>query len=127
MNDEWQWWALILGILLGVGGYWLLRERLPRREEDLDPLERSAEADWISRSVERMGGQAPPEVVTIILDLHREYLAERAPLEPIGAERWESIDVEPEPVPDVTTVTPRSSSPSRSREIPGDPDLLTSD
>lgn len=127
MNDEWQWWALILGILLGVGGYWLLRERLPRREEDIDLVERSAEADWISRSVERMGGQAPPEVVSIILDLHREYLAERAPIEPSGAGHRESLEVEPEPVPDVTTVTPRSTSPSRSREIPADPDLLTSD
>jgi len=127
MNDEWQWWALILGILLGVGGYWLLRERLPRREEDIDPVERIAEAEWISRSVERMGGQAPPEVVAIILDLHREYLAERAPIEPSGAERGENIEVEPEHVPDVTTVTARSTRPSRSREIPADPDLLTSD
>jgi hypothetical protein len=127
MNEEWQWWALILGILLGVGGYWLLRERLPRREEDIDPVERSAEADWISRSVERMGGQAPPEVVSIILDLHREYLAERAPIEPSGADHWESFDPGPEPTADGTTPSPRSASPSRSREIPADPDLLTSD
>lgn len=127
MNDEWQWWALILGILLGVGGYWLLRERLPRREEDIDPRERIAEAEWISRSVERMGGQAPPEVVSIILDLHREYLTERAPLEPSRPEHWDGIAAEPETVPDVTTVTARPTSRSRSREIPADPDLLTSD
>jgi hypothetical protein len=127
MNDEWQWWALILGILLGVGGYWLLRERLPRREEDIDPVERSAEADWISRSVERMGGQAPPEVVTIILDLHREYLAERAPIEVTGADLRESFEPEPEPAAELTTPTPRSTSPSRAREIPTDPDLLASD
>jgi hypothetical protein len=127
MNDEWQWWALILGILLGVGGYWLLRERLPRREEDIDPVERSAEADWISRSVERMGGQAPPEVVSIILDLHREYLAERAPIELSGADRRESFGAEPEPTADITTPAPRSTGPSRSRDIPADPDLLASD
>lgn len=127
MNDEWQWWALILGILLGVGGYWLLRERLPRREDDVDPVERIAESDWISRSVERMGGQAPPEVVSIILDLHREYLAERAPIEVSGAGRGESFDPGPEATTGVTTATPRSTSPSRSREIPADPDLLASD
>lgn len=127
MNEEWQWWALILGILLGIGGYWLLRERLPRREEDIDPVERGAEADWISRSVERMGGQAPPEVVSIILDLHREYLVERAPIELSGADRRESFDPESEPMADITTTTPRSTSPSRSREIPADPDLLASD
>lgn len=127
MNDEWQWWALILGILLGVGGYWLLRERLPRREEDIDPVERNAEADWISRSVERMGGQAPPEVVTIILDLHREYLAERAPIEVGGADLRESLDPESEPAAEPMTPPQRSSSPSRAREIPNDPDLLASD
>jgi hypothetical protein len=127
MNDEWQWWALILGILLGVGGYWLLRERLPRREEDIDPAERRAESDWISRSVERKGGQAPPEVVSIILDLHREYLAERAPIEPSGIDRADSLDTAPEPAADVVTTRPSSASPSRSREIPTDPDLLASD
>lgn len=127
MNDEWQWWALILGILLGVGGYWLLRERLPRREEDVDPVERIAEAEWISRSVERMGGQAPPEVISIILDLHREYLAERSPIEVTSADRGETFDPGPEPTTGVTAATPRSTSPSRSREIPADPDLLASD
>jgi hypothetical protein len=127
MNEEWQWWALILGILLGVGGYWLLRERLPRREEDIGSAERIAEADWISRSVERMGGQAPPEVVTIILDLHREYLTERAPIKLSEAVRDESVDAEPEPTADITTPTPRSTRPSRARDIPTDPDLLASD
>lgn len=79
MNDEWQWWALLLGICLGVGGYWLVRERLPRREDDVDTVERASEAAWISRTVERMGAEAPPEVVSTVLELHREYLAERAP------------------------------------------------
>ena len=79
MNDEWQWWALLLGIGLGIAGYWLVRERLPRREEDLDEVERAAEAAWISRTVERMGAEAPPEVVSAVLELHREYLAERVP------------------------------------------------
>jgi hypothetical protein len=79
MNSEWQWWALILGVLLGAGGYWLVRERLPRQDGDLELDERATEAAWISRQVNAMGGDAPPEVVGLVLELHREYLAERVP------------------------------------------------
>jgi hypothetical protein len=120
MNDEWQWWALLFGICLGAAGYWLVRERLPRREEDLDLVERAEEAAWISRSVERMGGEAPPEVVSAVLELHREYLTERAP-----APAWrvgESTDpvdeLRPQPQP-TGDPPPRSSvSPSRRSTSP---------
>ena len=101
MNDEWQWWALLFGICLGAAGYWLVRERLPRREEDLDLVERAEEAAWISRSVERMGADAPPEVVSAVLELHREYLTERAPAPAwrMGESADPVADLEPQPRP----------------------------
>ena len=103
MGEPWQWWALILGLGLGAGIYWLVRERLPRSEDDLDAVEQAAEARWISGIVGRMGGDAPPEVVGLVLELHREYLHERLPAEieeagsESGAEVAGEAAAEPEP------------------------------
>jgi hypothetical protein len=122
MNDEWQWWALLLGIGLGIAGYWLVRERLPRREEDLDEVERAAESAWISRTVERMGAEAPPEVVSAVLELHREYLAERVPAPgwaaPVPSGDEADTPVEPE-IADGAASRPIARSDEESRRLPG--------
>ena len=103
MNNEYEWWMLILGVALGAFFLWLLIGRLPRREVDVEERERAAEARWISETIGRWGGAAPPELVAQVLDLHREYLAEPDP----------SVILREEPAqPDLGAETPPAAQPS---------------
>jgi hypothetical protein len=76
-------WALLVGIAVGGATIWVLVGRLPRRSDDIAPEEVPVEARWISRTIERRGGVAPPELVEEVLELHLEYAAgEPAAVEP---------------------------------------------
>ncbi len=75
MNDEFQWWLLLVGMGLGAGLLWLATARLPRTDEDIDEREQLREAEWISSAIEERGGVAPALLVQEVLELHREYLA----------------------------------------------------
>lgn len=108
MNDPYQWWLLLVGIAVGAGAAWLLLGAVPREEDDVRGGERAAEADWISASVARGGGVAPPELVEDVLALHARYL--RGP----AIETTDDIEDEPlmgEPVEGPARRTdPRGSS-----------------
>lgn len=75
MNDGYLWWLVVLGIAIGAAVVWLTAVRLPRRDDDVTPAERAAEARWIGATIERDGGVAPVELVEEVLELHSAYLA----------------------------------------------------
>jgi hypothetical protein len=83
MNDGYAWWLVIVGIAVGLALAWLVAGRLPRREDDVDEDERIAEADWISRSLESAGGNAPVPLVEQVLELHARYLESGSALSPL--------------------------------------------
>jgi hypothetical protein len=68
-------WALIVGIAVGGAVVWFLVGRLPRRTDDVAPEELSAEAAWISRTIELRGGVAPAALVEEVLELHLDYVS----------------------------------------------------
>ncbi|HEX5465722.1 MAG TPA: hypothetical protein VFW92_03500 [Candidatus Limnocylindrales bacterium] len=80
MNDAWGWWLFFVGLGVGVAVYWLLAGRIRRTEDDVAADEQAAEAAWISRTIVQGDGEAPPELVAQILELHRRYLDGEGPL-----------------------------------------------
>jgi hypothetical protein len=88
MNAEFNWWLLIVGLVVGAGLVWLVIADWSRREEDVAEDERSAEAAWISDLLADRGDNVPPETADEILAMHRDYLRQIGALD----------DLEPEPV-----------------------------
>jgi hypothetical protein len=78
MNAEFNWWLLIVGLVVGAGLVWLVIADWSRREEDLTEDERAAEAGWIAEELRSRGERLDPSTAEEILDLHRAYLRQTA-------------------------------------------------
>ena len=78
MNAEFNWWLLIVGLVVGAGLVWLVIADWSRREEDLSQDERSAESAWIAQVLQTRGEVVDPSAAEDILALHRAYLRQTA-------------------------------------------------
>jgi hypothetical protein len=74
VNAEFNWWLLIVGLVVGAGLVAFVSFDGRRREADVDAAERPREALWLARMLEREGHRVEPEVIERTLDLHRAYL-----------------------------------------------------
>jgi hypothetical protein len=83
MNAEFNWWLLIVGLVVGAALTWLVMSESVRRDIDVTETEQRGEARWISALVSGAGRPIAPERVEEILRLHREYLSAPPPDEPI--------------------------------------------
>lgn len=86
MNAEFNWWLLIVGLVIGASLTWLVMAEMTRREVDIAESERRSEALWIAAILGRGSRDLPIERVEDVLRLHREYLAAPppdAPREPV--------------------------------------------
>ena len=79
MNAEFNWWLLIVGLVIGGGLAWLVLADTSRREVDIEERERAAESRWIAESMADAGQPINDERVLEILRLHREYRAAPPP------------------------------------------------
>jgi hypothetical protein len=70
---EFQWWLLILGLVIGAGIAVTALADGARRDEDVEADERPAEADWIVDRLTDEGRSADPATVESILLAHRDY------------------------------------------------------
>jgi hypothetical protein len=86
MNAEFNWWLLIVGLVVGAALTWLVMSDSARRDIDVTETEQQGEARWISALVSGAGRPIAPERVEEILRLHREYLAAPPPDDPIEPE-----------------------------------------
>lgn len=91
MNAEFNWWLLIVGLVLGAALTWLVMAETVRRDADITEREQRAEAAWIAAILGGSGRNLEPDIVEDVLRLHREYLAAPPP------------DEEPATETDVTT------------------------
>ncbi len=82
VNAEFNWWLLIVGLVVGAGLVWFVLMDARRREVDIDEQERPREALWLSRMLADEGHQVSPDVVERLLSLHRSYLEAPPPDEP---------------------------------------------
>lgn len=92
MNAEFNWWLLIVGLVVGAALTWLVMSESVRRDIDVTEVEQRGEARWISALVSGAGRPIAPERIEEILRLHREYLAAPPPDEPI--EPIEPVEVQ---------------------------------
>jgi len=82
VNAEFNWWLLIVGLVVGAGLVWFVVLDSRRREVDIDTDEREREAVWLSAVLSDEGWDVPSEVATRVLELHRRYLEAPPPDEP---------------------------------------------
>ena len=82
MNAEFNWWLLIVGLVLGAALTWLVMAESTRRDADLTEKEERSEALWIASVLSSNGRDTDGAHVEEILQLHREYLAAPPPDDP---------------------------------------------
>ncbi len=98
MNAEFNWWLLIVGLVVGAGLVWLVVTDARRRDADVTEGERESEALWIAEAMTDAGRHVDDSDVLDILRLHAAYLAAPPPDEPVGLED-EPAAVDPRPWP----------------------------
>jgi hypothetical protein len=82
VNDEFNFWLLIVGLVVGGGLVWFVLMDARRRDVDIDERERPREALWLSRMLADEGHQVSPEAAERLLLLHRSYLEAPPPDDP---------------------------------------------
>ena len=73
--SEFNWWLLIVGLVVGAGLVWLVLADSGRREADVEARELPAEAAWIAEAMADQGRPIDQSDAEEILRLHRAYLA----------------------------------------------------
>ena len=93
MSAEFNWWLLIVGLVIGAALVWLILADSSRRESEIAEEELPKEAAWIAELVTQSGRRLDPETTEAVLRLHRTYLASLPPDEEDEAwddDAWES-------------------------------------
>jgi hypothetical protein len=99
MTAEFNWWLLLLGLIVGGGLTWLVLAETRRREQDLEDDELADEAVWLEARMAEEGNPLPAETIERVMQLHRAYLSIAPPddspdadwfdePEHAGEERW---------------------------------------
>ncbi|HYL41309.1 MAG TPA: hypothetical protein VET90_08380 [Candidatus Binatus sp.] len=83
---EFQWWVLIVGLVVGGSVVGFLTASFSRHDVDLESDERAAEATFIASHLASTGLAVDPPTVDRILEAHRQYLALPAPLAIVPAD-----------------------------------------
>lgn len=83
MNAEFNWWLLIVGLVIGAALTWLVMADLTRRDADVDAAEQASEARWIATILTDTGQPIAPDRVEEVLRRHRDYLAAPPPDDPV--------------------------------------------
>lgn len=82
MIQEFNWWLLLLGLVVGSGLTWLVVYETRRREEDLLEDELPDESLWLEARLADEGYSLAPETIERVVQLHRSYLAVVMPEDP---------------------------------------------
>lgn len=80
MNAEFQWWLLLVGLVIGALLVFLVMADFSRSADEQADLELGQEATWIAGLLSPADGQVDPALIEEVLRLNREWLAGPAPL-----------------------------------------------
>ena len=86
MNDAFNWWMLIVGLVVGAGVVWLVLADGRRNDADVAGRERASEARWIAETLRGAGRRVDTADTLDVLRLHEAYLAAPPPDELDGDE-----------------------------------------
>ena len=75
MNDAFNWWMLIVGLVVGAGLVWLVLADGRRSDADVAARERASEARWIAETLRATGRGVDAADTLDVLRLHEAYLA----------------------------------------------------
>jgi hypothetical protein len=101
VNAEFNWWLLIVGLVVGAGLVWFVLMDTRRHEADVAAEERAREALWLSAALAEDGFDVPPEAMERALSLHQDYLAAPPPDDPVP-EAWDDWTDEDSEAADVS-------------------------
>jgi hypothetical protein len=93
VNAEFNWWLLIVGLVVGAGLTWLVLADSSRREVDIEDRELEGESRWIADALADLHQPLDDERVLDVLRLHRAYRAAAPPDE--VDESWPDGDTDP--------------------------------
>ena len=65
MNAEFNWWLLIVGLVVGAGLVWLVVADTRRREADVADREREGEARWIASAMTDAGRAVDDDIADL--------------------------------------------------------------
>jgi hypothetical protein len=82
MNTEFNWWLLIVGLVIGAALVYLVLADSSRHESEVAAEELPREATWIALTLRSEGTPLEPEVAERVLELHRLYLSAPPPDDP---------------------------------------------
>lgn len=72
MSGDFNWWLLVLGVVVGGALAWLILADSNRREAEITEEELTAEAGWIARTMNVAA--LDTDTVERVLRAHRRYL-----------------------------------------------------
>jgi hypothetical protein len=122
MTAEFNWWLLLLGLVVGGGLTWLVLAETRRREQDLEDDELPDEAAWIESRIAEEGDAVPIELIERVVQLHRAYL-EVVPRSEWPDEEWPADWQAEEPAAPMLPEPPRAdpAPPPAARDERGGP------
>jgi hypothetical protein len=88
MNAEFQWWLLLVGLVIGALLVFLVMVDFSRSADEQADAELGQEADWIARLLGPSAGPLDPGLIEEVLRLNREWLAGPA----LQADELEPVD-----------------------------------
>jgi len=71
---EFNWWLLVVGLVIGAGAVWLILVELGRHEDEVTEADIAAESVRIADELRARGEPIDDATVATVLRLHRERL-----------------------------------------------------
>ena len=115
MNAEFNWWLLIVGVVVGALLTWLVLADSTRREQDVTEREVPAEAGWLARALADQGIEVDPSVTEAMLRAHRRYLGLPPPDALVDPDTLERVELDAEELDLPATPPPVGPAPNEPR------------